>query len=663
MKTEQKSRDELINDLIDLCHKIRGIEQGDRTSALEPGAFQLTHRQYLDIIEFLPDATFVIDQEKRVIAWNGAIEEMTGVSKQDIIGKGDYAYSIPFYGERRPILVDLVFDVDVPLRERYHFVESDGKTYFAEVFAPRMYGGKGAYLWGKASPLFDQEGRIIGAIESIRDITDRRLAEDALRKSEQMFRMVVETMNEGLGVQDERGVIIYANDKLCRMLGYRRDELVGLSETSLFDEANRRRLEREMKRRRQLEATSYEVELLCRDGRKIPVIVSGAPLIDEKNRFRGTIGTVTDISTRKEAEKRLRESEEKYRTIFENSPLGIFHFDADGTVTACNDNIIEIWGSSKEKFIGFNLLTSLKNKKMRAAVSACLSGQSACYEGNYLSVTGGKFTNLKADYGPILSDDGSVLGGICIIEDVSERKQAQDALRESEKQLRFLSSQLLDTQEKERKRIARDLHDSIGSSLSAIKFSLENIFKRIRQGSASHESLKTIISMTQHAIEESRRIMTDLRPSMLDDLGIVATIGWFCRQFQKVYDGIRVESHIDVEEDEIPDNLKIVIFRVIQEAFHNIARHSEAGLVRISLDKKKDILHLVIKDDGVGFDPTSFSIEEANDKRGLGLPSMKERTELSGGEFFIRSAVGEGTEVSAQWPLGKGLGDSEIPPA
>ena len=428
MKNPKQSRNDLIDELLQVCQKLSELAISETRTDVAKRELLIPHRQSLDIIEFLPDATFVIDCESRVIAWNRAMEEMTNVAKMDILGKGDHLYAVPFYGEPKPILIDFVIHGEADTRERYHFVERNGRDFFAETYAPMLYGGRGAYLWGKASPLYDNDGRLTGAIESIRDITQRKLAEESLKKSEQRFRMLVETMNEGLGVQDENGMIIYANDKLCEMLGYSSDELVGRREADLFDRAI---YGKEMERRRRDEKTSCEIDLLAKDGRKIPVIISISPLRDEKGDYKGAIGTVTDISSRKQAEKKLRESEEKHRMIFENSPLGILHFDQNGNITACNDTILRIWGSCREKLIGFNLMNSLKNKKMKAAVGACIAGRPGCYEGNYLSITGGKITNLKADFGPILADDGSTMGGIAILEDISERKETEESLEDS----------------------------------------------------------------------------------------------------------------------------------------------------------------------------------------------------------------------------------------
>ncbi|TEB12270.1 Cyclic di-GMP phosphodiesterase response regulator RpfG [Pelotomaculum propionicicum] len=139
------------------------------------------NRHLLDIIDFLPDATFVVDRSGIVIAWNKAMEEMSGISKDDIIGKGDYAYAVPFYGVRRPVLIDMVMHGDLETEPGYEFVERKENTIYAEVFAPALFKGEGANIWCKASPLYDSEGKITGAIESVRDITERKRAEGQLK--------------------------------------------------------------------------------------------------------------------------------------------------------------------------------------------------------------------------------------------------------------------------------------------------------------------------------------------------------------------------------------------------------------------------------------------------------------------------------------------------
>ncbi|MGD0154295.1 MAG: PAS domain S-box protein, partial [Thermacetogeniaceae bacterium] len=162
------------------------------------------HQQLAQIIEFLPDATFVIDRDRKVIAWNKAVEEMTGVGKENIIGQGDYAYAVPFYGEPRPILIDLVLMEDSSIALKYEYMEKTNATIYAEAYVPFTYQGRGAWLWGTASPLVDDEGNIIGAIESIRDITERKRTEEELeRHRERLEELVAERTTDLFAVNQE----------------------------------------------------------------------------------------------------------------------------------------------------------------------------------------------------------------------------------------------------------------------------------------------------------------------------------------------------------------------------------------------------------------------------------------------------------------------------
>jgi signal transduction histidine kinase len=227
-----------------------------------------------------------------------------------------------------------------------------------------------------------------------------------------------------------------------------------------------------------------------------------------------------------------------------------------------------------------------------------------------------------------------------------ERILSKERLEKSEQTLRFLSNRLMSAQEEERTRISRELHDSIGSSLCAIRLSIENVM----QEESDLKSLEKIVALTQGTMEEVRRIMTDLRPSVLDDLGIIAALRWFCRQFKGLHSGIEVVQQVDIQEDEVPEPLKIVIFRIVQESFNNVAKYSQADVVTLSLARKEGAIQLSIHDNGNGFDPMSVAPRKGLGS-GIGLTSMQERTELSGGAFSLASCQGEGTRVAASWPL------------
>jgi signal transduction histidine kinase len=235
-----------------------------------------------------------------------------------------------------------------------------------------------------------------------------------------------------------------------------------------------------------------------------------------------------------------------------------------------------------------------------------------------------------------------------------ETRKSRDALERHlnarTKELEELSAKLLSVQEEERKRIAGDLHDVIGQSLSAAKFMVETVLEQMRGEIVNPgvNSLKALIPMLQKASEEVRTIVMNLRPSILDNLGILATISWFCRQYQSVYSDINIEKDINISEREVSDELKTTIFRILQEAMNNIAKHSKAKLVQLSLEKSQNTIELIIRDNGQGFDIKNMMSGKAFEK-GFGITSMKERTELSGGTFSISSEPGSGTAVRVSW--------------
>ncbi len=245
---------------------------------------------------------------------------------------------------------------------------------------------------------------------------------------------------------------------------------------------------------------------------------------------------------------------------------------------------------------------------------------------------------------PVKKASGQVKGLVLGLVNVTRRIKAEDALKQSRKH--FMTAQ-----ENEKKRVAQELHDSIGQSLTAIKFALENSLdeRAGRTAEARVESSRAVIPLVQQAIEEARRIHTDLRPSILDDLGILTTINWFCREFQMIYSNIRIEKEVAVEENEVPEPLKMVIFRVLQEAMNNIAKHSDADFVRLCFRKTDSAIALTVEDNGRGFDPEE-ALSLKNSEKRFGITSMKERTELTGGSFAIKSTPRTGTAISASWP-------------
>ncbi len=237
--------------------------------------------------------------------------------------------------------------------------------------------------------------------------------------------------------------------------------------------------------------------------------------------------------------------------------------------------------------------------------------------------------------------------------DISERRRMHQELRR-------LSGKLLSAQESERKLIAMDLHDTVAQSLTATKMTVEIRAAAIKRGNEeSAPSLESIASGLKNNIDEVRRIMADLWPRSIDHLGIVKTLENRAADLKDAFPGIRVETRLDLPESDIPDNLKIVIYRVAQEALSNAAKHGGAGMVRIVLEDADGGIRMIISDDGVGFDPESAG-EDNSDRTGVGLSSMRERVYLSGGVFTLRSSPGQGAELIAEWPESAAYPDDDF---
>jgi PAS domain S-box-containing protein len=377
------------------------------------------------------------------------------------------------------------------------------------------------------------------------------------------------------------------------------------------------------------------------------------PVKDPGGKISGVVLSMVNVTERKLAQEARRESEIRYRTLFQESRDAVYITTRDGKFVDMNQSTMDLFGHAREELMRMDIRDLYAHPEDRHRFQEVIEqkGFVRDYQVKFRKKDG---TELDCLFTATIrrANDGTILGYQGIIRDITDRKKAEEALRESEKQLRHLSSQLLSAQENERKRIAQELHDGIGQSLSAIKFSMENTLKQTEKEKTRPvvKSLETIIPMIQASIEEIRKTAMDLRPSTLDDLGILATISWFCREFETIYSGIRIEQQIDIQENEVPAPLKTVIYRVLQEALNNVAKHSKADFVRLSLSKTGRTVELSIGDNGVGFDVREALTVEAV-RRGLGLSSMKERSELSGGSFAIESSKGEGTIVRALWPV------------
>ena len=545
----------------------------------------------------------------------------------------------------------------------------------------------------------------------VRALLRTREAEAQLTAAARQWKATFDAMNEDVCLVDKEQKILRCNAAMTKLLGKPYKEIIGRhcwevvhGTTAPVDECPFRHM---------MENGTREEFVLWQGDRCLHHAMD--PVIDEAGRVDGAVQIFSDITGRKRTEEALRKSEQELNirkriaeifltasdretygevlnVILEamESKYGTFAYIDENGDRVVPSMTIDIWEECKicEKDIFFPRETWGDNLWAR-----CIMEKRAISSSGPFKVPDGHIPITRALAAPIIHQ-GEVVGNYMVgnkaidydakdeellqgIADYTapilhallqrereekQRRRANEALKKAHNELeqrveertaelRRLSSRLIDVQETERKRIARELHDSIGQFLAATKLGLENAIDKLPENTAkeSVESLKALIPLILETSDAVRKIHTDLRPGLLDDLGIIAAISWFCRESEKLYSGLRIKKQIDIEEKAIPDSLKIVIFRILQEALHNVVKHAEASLMRVALTKADDQIDLLLEDNGHGFDmDRALSLKGL--ERGFGLISMKERAELSGGSLAIESAPGTGTTIRASWP-------------
>jgi PAS domain S-box-containing protein len=505
------------------------IDNTERKKAEE--ALRSSERRLADIINFLPDPTLVIDRQGRVIAWNQALEEMTGVKAGEILGKGDYEYALPFYGEKRPILVDLVLEPDNTAERLYRVIAQDPDTLVAEVYIPSFRGG--AYLWGKARPLYDSQGNIAGAIESIRDITTVRRAEEALREREHKFRGIFEYSPIGIQLYDSGGRLLEVNQACLNMFG-----VADASEIRGFN-------------------------LFC------------------------------DPNLPEESKRRLRAGE---------------------TV-------------SEELVFDFHKIRELGLYRTAKAGTSYY----------FAHITPLSWTQTR-------SRDGYLVQ----IQDITERKLAEQHLYQYQRQLRSLASELTLTEERERRHLATDLHDSIGQALAISKLKLDSVLDE-RMPDTLAKEIKEVCTFIGQAILHTRSLTFALSPPILYELGLEPALESLVEQMERRY-GLRIALVDDRRPKPLSQDLTVLLFRAVRELVINIIKHAHTRQARILVVRDADRIRIEVKDCGVGFEVCRVE-PHGGSPGGFGLFSVRERLGHLGGSVEVQSTPGEGTRVILVAPL------------
>lgn len=390
------------------------------------------HQQLLGIIESLPDATFVVDRNKKVIAWNRAFEELTGVPKEEILGKGNNAYALPFYGMPRPILIDLIFSDDREAFEKnrleYNYLERKGNTIYGENFVPSLFDGKGAFLWGTASPIFDSNGNLLGAIETIRDITRRKRVEEALRDSEDRYRTIFETTGTATIIVEEDTTISLANAEFEKLSGYSKREIEGLKSWTEFfvkDELEKMIGYHHLRRINPNNAPrNYESRFIDRQGNVKDIFITVAVIPGTRK----SVASYMDMSGLKRAEEILK----RYQLLSEHARDIILFVRLDGLIIEVNNAAVAAYGYDREELLSMRIhdLREGDDEALIATQMKQAESKGLLFETIHRRKDGSSF--------PVeVSSQGAMIGGervlLSVVRDITGRKRV-------EKQLQYLAT-------------------------------------------------------------------------------------------------------------------------------------------------------------------------------------------------------------------------------
>jgi PAS domain S-box-containing protein len=562
------------------------------------------------------------------------------------------------------------------------------------------------HMVGNGVPLRDKEGRPWGSVLVLTDITERKQAEEVLRESEERFRALFEGNTDGMLVADPQNkVFVMGNPAICRMLGCRPEEIPTMRLAEIHRQEDMPfvldHFERLVSGR---ESTGEDVPVKRKDGSVFFADVTVNPIILSGKTY--VVGSFRDITERKRAEETLHKNEARFKLLSDTAGRLLTTDNPQGVVNELCRNVMahldcqvffNFLVDDDAGWLRLNACAGIPEEEARkierldygVAVCGCVARDGSrivaedifnipdprtelvksfgiqAYACHPLKVEGRLIgtlsfgTKTRTSFSPddlalmktVTDQVATAMERMGLIKELRRSRdeleirvqERTEELAKSQERLQNLASQLLLAQEKERKRVAVELHDSLMSELAATKFLLEAKIKTLDNGKAIKPGeLRRIADVLASTMKEARRIMNNLHPSLLDELGLIATIRWLCGEFQKSYPHIAVQQGILVSEEDISRGIRVVIYRILQEALNNFARHGNGDRVEVSLSKSDGAFALVIRDNGQGFDV-------GNAGKGLGLESMRERVDLSGGEFQIESILGQGTTIRAIW--------------
>ena len=480
----------------------------------------------------------------------------------------------------------------------------------------------------------------------LKDITERKQAEELLKESQNRLNEAQKLAHIGVWDWKPGTDTVTWTDELYRIAGL--DPMLPAptykEHSSLYTQESWEHLKTGVEKAMETgESYQFELELIRPDGETRNVNAFGSAKCDSKGKVIGLFGTVQDITEHNQAIASLVESEAKYRSLFDNSMMGISVADPDGNLVHANLAYAQMYGYKNLE----EMLKEVRNVRQlyvdqqdRSKVLRNLSKKGIMdpRELEVIKKDGSRLFVLVSAR-EVRDSEGKLLYNQAYHLDLTQRKKIEDELLESKRLLEILNSHLYMIRENERTMISREIHDQLGQSMTALKLDLNQMNKYLTGNTEAVMKLKSIIELVSDTIKDVQRISSDLRPAILDDLGLVSAIEWYCDEFEK-RTGLKCTLKYN-NSDFRDSQINLTFFRVLQETLTNVIRHAMASSVNVKLHKSRKGTTMTIQDNGIG-----ILKEQIESHKSMGFISMRERVRQFNGKVDILSIKSGGTKVS-----------------
>lgn len=489
----------------------------------------------------------------------------------------------------------------------------------------------------------DSSGNIIGFQNIQRDITLERQREQALRESEEKYRTLFEQSRDAIGIVAPDGTHVDANEAWLQLFGYTRDELAHITAREIY--ANPAEREHFLRRIAEAGVVKDVVKFKRKDGTVFDCQRTVVAQRDQDGTPVAFFNVLRDITEDRQREQALRESEEKSRSLFEQSMDAIALVAVDGTLLDANPAYWRLFGFDPGEVGRINVRDHYLHPEEREDFLRHMDSEGLIIdEEQKLVRKDGTVIDCLRSSVARRDEHGRVVAYQTVLRDVTTRRKAEQQLRESEDELRRLTTRLEAIREEERAGIARELHDQVGQALTALRMDLATLQGQPQGEPVSSEKLAQMIELVDATTDDVRRISSELRPGILDDFGLIPAMEWQLDQFQK---RTNIQCELKSSGDEVPDSATATaLYRVFQELLTNVARHAAAQHVTVLFERDDGDYILTVADDGRG-----ITEEQMHSPSSLGLIGTRERLRPLGGHIELSGAPGKGTTVRVTVPV------------